>query len=221
MRDAASNRSRGFAFVTFKDPKDVNAVMVREHFLDGKSIDPKRAIPRQEQLRTDKLFVRHMPPGVTPEDFRLHFTRFGRILDATLMMDRQTGTHRGFGFVTYDDEEGVRTALASAPHVLHGQQIEVKKCLPKNGQERGAPAPRSQRPADADRPDQVATSGDFDPSGLATIFQQRNWNNWNPFAMMQAMSSGMMAGGYGSGSAPANNGGASGPGGSRRFHPYR
>ena len=37
MRDAAG-RSRCFAFLTFEDPASVNAVMVREHFLDGKIV---------------------------------------------------------------------------------------------------------------------------------------------------------------------------------------
>lgn len=37
MRDAAG-RSRGFAFLTFEDPAAVNAVMVREHHLDGKIV---------------------------------------------------------------------------------------------------------------------------------------------------------------------------------------
>jgi len=37
MRDAAG-RSRCFAFLTFDDPASVNAVMVREHTLDGKIV---------------------------------------------------------------------------------------------------------------------------------------------------------------------------------------
>ena len=37
MRDAAG-RSRCFAFLTFDEPASVNAVMVREHFLDGKIV---------------------------------------------------------------------------------------------------------------------------------------------------------------------------------------
>jgi RNA-binding protein Musashi len=37
MRDAAG-RSRCFAFLTFDDPASVNAVMVREHYLDGKIV---------------------------------------------------------------------------------------------------------------------------------------------------------------------------------------
>lgn len=38
MRDGASGRSRGFGFLTFKDPKTVNIVMVKEHYLDGKIV---------------------------------------------------------------------------------------------------------------------------------------------------------------------------------------
>lgn len=38
MRDLTTGRSRGFAFLTFDDPKSVNSVMVKEHFLDGKMV---------------------------------------------------------------------------------------------------------------------------------------------------------------------------------------
>ena len=38
MRDSATGRSRGFGFLTFKDAKTVNIVMVKEHYLDGKIV---------------------------------------------------------------------------------------------------------------------------------------------------------------------------------------
>ena len=44
MRDAAG-RSRCFAFLTFEDPASVNAVMVREHVLDGKIVSKSLASP--------------------------------------------------------------------------------------------------------------------------------------------------------------------------------
>ena len=37
LRDQ-EGRSRGFAFLTFREPSSVNAVMVREHVLDGKAV---------------------------------------------------------------------------------------------------------------------------------------------------------------------------------------
>lgn len=44
MRDGVTGRSRGFGFLTFKDPKVVNVVMVKEHLLDGKLVGLRRHI---------------------------------------------------------------------------------------------------------------------------------------------------------------------------------
>lgn len=46
MRDAAG-RSRCFAFLTFEEPASVNAVMVREHFLDGKIVSIQALQPNE------------------------------------------------------------------------------------------------------------------------------------------------------------------------------
>ncbi|KIO06750.1 hypothetical protein M404DRAFT_138122 [Pisolithus tinctorius Marx 270] len=104
MRDAAG-RSRCFAFLTFEDPASVNAVMVREHFLDGKIIDPKRAIPRQEHQRATKLFIGGLPGSVTSESMRDFFSQFGKVIDSTVMLDRETGRSKGFGFVSFEDTD--------------------------------------------------------------------------------------------------------------------
>ncbi|KAJ5590077.1 hypothetical protein N7450_004049 [Penicillium hetheringtonii] len=130
MRDSASGRSRGFGFLTFRDPKTVNTVMVKEHYLDGKIIDPKRAIPRDEQEKTSKIFVGGVSQEATEQDFKQFFMQFGRVVDATLMIDKDTGRPRGFGFVTFDSEAAVENAL-SRPLEILGKPIEVKKAQPR------------------------------------------------------------------------------------------
>jgi RNA-binding protein Musashi len=161
MRDGATGRSRGFGFLTFKDPKTVNTVMVKEHYLDGKivrlqlyssdlgstrlssptkrtsglpfsplKIDPKRAIPRDEQERTSKIFVGGVSQEATEQDFKQFFMQFGRVVDATLMMDKDTGRPRGFGFVTFDSEAAVEATL-NGPLEILGKPIEVKKAQPR------------------------------------------------------------------------------------------
>lgn len=59
MRDGATGRSRGFGFLTFRDPKTVNTVMVKEHSLDGKLVrtcqDARyRRKAKQHKLETTK-----------------------------------------------------------------------------------------------------------------------------------------------------------------------
>ncbi|GJJ68538.1 hypothetical protein EMPS_00884 [Entomortierella parvispora] len=139
MKDPVTNKSRGFGFLTFADAKNVDAVLKEDHHLDGKMIDPKRAIPREEQEKTEKIFVGGIAPEVTEEEFANYFSQFGHVLDATLMLDRNTGRPRGFGFITFESDRGVEAALSRRDLVLHHKTIEVKRAQPKNRAEgRGA-----------------------------------------------------------------------------------
>ncbi|KAI0751815.1 hypothetical protein C8Q80DRAFT_1098022 [Daedaleopsis nitida] len=133
MRDAAG-RSRCFAFLTFEDPASVNAVMVREHFLDGKVIDPKRAIPRQEHQRATKLFIGGLPGSVTSESMREFFSQFGKVVDATVMLDRETGRSKGFGFVSFENVN-VEPMLGFGNLQIDGKLIDVKLAQPRSQRE--------------------------------------------------------------------------------------
>ncbi|KAI0030736.1 hypothetical protein K488DRAFT_53613, partial [Vararia minispora EC-137] len=122
VRDA-DGKSRGFAFLTFEDPASVNAVMVREHFLDGKSIDPKRAIPREEHLRNTRYFVGGLAPQTTSESMRSFFSTFGKVVDATVMVDRETGRSKGFGFVTFEDNSSESQLVGKLGLMLDDKQV--------------------------------------------------------------------------------------------------
>lgn len=54
MRDGATGRSRGFGFLTFKDPKTVNVVMVKEHYLDGKIVSISPCPHRRKTSNADE-----------------------------------------------------------------------------------------------------------------------------------------------------------------------
>lgn len=86
-------------------------------------IDPKRAIPREEQDRTSKIFVGGIGQDVVEEEFKAYFEQFGTVLDATLMMDKETGRPRGFGFVTFDDDSAVENCLAQGPLAIKGKMV--------------------------------------------------------------------------------------------------
>lgn len=104
--------------------------MRHPHLTISPQIDPKRAIPRDEQEKTSKIFVGGVSQEATEQDFKQFFTQFGRVIDATLMIDKDTGRPRGFGFVTFDSEAAVENAL-SRPLEILGKTIEVKKAQPR------------------------------------------------------------------------------------------
>jgi RNA-binding protein Musashi len=86
-------------------------------------IDPKRAIPRDEQDKTSKIFVGGIGQDVVEEEFKEYFEQFGTVLDATLMIDKETGRPRGFGFVTFDDDSAVENCMAHSPLYLKQKMV--------------------------------------------------------------------------------------------------
>ncbi|RYY34315.1 hypothetical protein EON62_03415, partial [archaeon] len=94
---------RGFAFVTFASPDVVKVVLEEKHMLDGREVEVKRAIPRQESRdnkaggssRTDqrKLFVGGLPSMATELDLRNYFEPYGPLEECTVMIDRDTNRY--------------------------------------------------------------------------------------------------------------------------------
>ncbi|KAF9076336.1 hypothetical protein BDP27DRAFT_1314284 [Rhodocollybia butyracea] len=129
MRDP-TGRSRCFAFLTFEDPASVNAVMAQEHMLDGKIIDPKRAIPRHEHARAQKLFIGGLAATVTSESMREFFSQYGKVVDSNVMLDRETGNSKGFGFLSIEGAD-VSSFLGFGNLSIDGKLIDVKLAQPR------------------------------------------------------------------------------------------
>ncbi|GMH29175.1 hypothetical protein Nepgr_031018 [Nepenthes gracilis] len=152
MRDKVSARPRGFGFVVFADPAVVDRVLQDKHTIDGRTVEAKRALSREEQqnssrsgtgsgvrnygsggnIRTKKIFVGGLPPTLTEDGFRQYFENYGSVTDVVIMYDQNTQRPRGFGFISFDGEEAVDRVLHKTFHDLNGKQVEVKRALPKD-----------------------------------------------------------------------------------------
>ena len=73
-----------------------------------------------------KLFVGGLSWNTTDEGLREAFSRFGSVVEAKVVTDRETGRSRGFGFVSYQDAaEGASAQQAMDGASLDGRSIRV------------------------------------------------------------------------------------------------
>ena len=67
-----------------------------------------------------KLFVGSLSWGTNDEALREAFAPHGEISEAVVITDRDTGRSRGFGFVTFEDDEAADQAVAA----LNGTELD-------------------------------------------------------------------------------------------------
>ncbi|XP_076925942.1 glycine-rich RNA-binding protein GRP1A-like isoform X2 [Bidens hawaiensis] len=62
------------------------------------------------------------------------FSKYGEIIDSKIVNDRETGRSRGFGFVTFKDEQSLKDAIEGMNgQSLDGRNITVNEAQSRNG----------------------------------------------------------------------------------------
>uniref|UniRef100_A0A9L0IA05 RRM domain-containing protein n=1 Tax=Equus asinus TaxID=9793 RepID=A0A9L0IA05_EQUAS len=138
MRDPNTKRSRGFGFVTYATVEEVDAAMnARPHKVDGRVVEPKRAVSREDSQRpgahltVKKIFVGGIKEDTEEHHLRDYFEQYGKIEVIEIMTDRGSGKKRGCAFVTFDDHDSVDKIVIQKYHTVNGHNCEVRKALSK------------------------------------------------------------------------------------------
>ncbi|XP_075148206.1 ribonucleoprotein RB97D-like [Haematobia irritans] len=130
-RDQTTGRSRGFGFITFVDTSCVDkAQAARPHVVDGKAIDSKRAIVRTEPKLMGsgrKVFVGGLKDVHDENALREHFQKFGKVMGIKILVDKNTGRNRGFGYVEFEDYDSADKAVLHKNHTIKYLTVDVKK----------------------------------------------------------------------------------------------
>ena len=86
---------------------------------------------------TQKLYVGNLTYAMRDDDLRNLFAEFGDVMSAKVMMDRDTGRSKGFGFVEMGSAEAAQAAIRG----LHDKSVDGRAMVVNEAR------PREERPA--------------------------------------------------------------------------
>ncbi|MCP4437688.1 MAG: RNA-binding protein [Aureispira sp.] len=83
------------------------------------------------------IFVAKLNYDTYEDELRRAFEEFGKVDSAKIIMDRDTGRSKGFGFVEMPDDDEARAAISNLDNTeLDGRTIVVKEAEDRRNKRR-------------------------------------------------------------------------------------
>jgi RNA recognition motif-containing protein len=83
-----------------------------------------------------KVYVGNLPFSVSNDELKEMFSSYGEITEAVVISDRHSGRSKGFGFVTFADEESAKKAIAEMNEKeVQGRGLKVNEARPMESRE--------------------------------------------------------------------------------------
>jgi hypothetical protein len=85
----------------------------------------------------NKLYVGNLPYSVRDSDLEQAFAQFGQVVSARVMMERDTGRSKGFGFVEMASQDEANAAITGMNgQALGGRNVVVNEARPMEARPR-------------------------------------------------------------------------------------
>ena len=83
------------------------------------------------------IYVGNLSYGVTEDELQQLFVEYGSVVSANLIMDRDTGNPKGFGFVEMENQVDAEKAIKELDgSSIKGRSIKVNQARPRNDRSR-------------------------------------------------------------------------------------
>jgi len=86
---------------------------------------------RRYQEQSRKIFIGGLNYNTTEDTLKEHFSQYGELVDIVVMKFPDTKRSRGFGFVTFAQEDQVDACQDARPHTIDGKTVETKRATPR------------------------------------------------------------------------------------------
>lgn len=156
--DRATNRPRGFGFVTLatRDAAEKAISKMDQAQLDGRTIRVNESRPKGERAPPGaggpggssggrggfnsagaaevKLYVGNVAFDTDDETIRKLFEQYGKVSDCFMPTDRDSGKVRGFAFVTMPAKDAEEACNKLNGYEVDGRAMRVNEAQPKGGE---------------------------------------------------------------------------------------
>ncbi|KAJ4972749.1 hypothetical protein NE237_005923 [Protea cynaroides] len=137
-----TDQSRGFGFVTMSTVEEAEKAveMFNRYEVSGRVLTVNKAAPRGSRPErvprvfgsSFRMYVGNLPWQVDNARLEQVFSEHGKVMEARVVYDRETGRSRGFGFVTMSSQSELDDAIAA----LDGQSLDGRNIRVNVAEER-------------------------------------------------------------------------------------
>jgi polyadenylate-binding protein len=136
-RDAVTRRSLGYSYVNFHQMPDAERAMDTMNFSMIKD-RPCRIMwsqrdPTLRRSGVGNIFVKNLHESIDNKQLYDTFSLFGNILSCKVVVDRESGDSKGYGYVHYETAEAANAAIEKLDGMLiDGQEVQVGHFMRRN-----------------------------------------------------------------------------------------
>ncbi len=79
-----------------------------------------------------KVYVGNLPYSIDSDKLKEIFSAHGEVTEAVVISDRYSGRSKGFGFVTFADDDGAKKAIEEMNGKdFEGRELKVNEAKPR------------------------------------------------------------------------------------------